>query len=216
MEKYFTIGNYSILAAEFVSAAIGLFYFKKLKDSPWKYFVYYLVFIFLQELFFKFNDGIFQMNKQNYYAFIGLPVQFIFMYWLFAYRSLKRKTLFYAATLLYIVSIPIQIQLKKLSVVLSISYSVGVLLLLVLVVLEFINQIKSDEILNFKSNRMFYILIAVVISYIGAGPLFIFFDELRIHFFEFWKVYYFYFIISSIIMYLLFALSFIWGKKVSS
>jgi hypothetical protein len=93
----------------------------------------------------------------------------------------------------------------------SLNTTVGNLFLLILVMLEFLNQIKSDMIMSFKENKMFYINIGVTLFYIGNMPFFaLYFDILEIP--KYWNNYYIYFMVSNCLMYLLFAASFVWGK----
>lgn len=213
MKDYITIGNTILLGVEFVSAFIAVLYYKKVKGTNWEIVVYFLSFIFLQELYFKFNPNIYTLGNKDYYLYFGMPVQFLFYYWLFAFNSLNNKKLFYFISSTLLISILIEFLFK--GKVVFLSYTVGTILLCFLVVLEFIKQIKSDEILNFKANRMFYIMIGVILSFIGTYPFYAFNNELRANYNAIWKAYYLYFIGSSITLYLLFAASFIWGKRQS-
>ncbi|MBV1924571.1 MAG: hypothetical protein KUG68_11150, partial [Flavobacteriaceae bacterium] len=86
-------------------------------------------------------------------------------------------------------------------------------LLIILVVLEFMKQIKNDDILKYKENKMFYINIGMVLFYVGSFPYSVFRFELYEHYFSVWNIYYTYFLFTNCILYLLFAASFIWGKK---
>ncbi|WP_272149004.1 hypothetical protein [Tenacibaculum aiptasiae] len=95
----------------------------------------------------------------------------------------------------------------------AINLTVGTILLSFLVVLEFIKQIKNDNILEFNRNKMFYITVGVILFYIGTYPFFAFNDILiKDKYIHIWNMYYIYFLISNYLMYLLFAASFIWGK----
>jgi hypothetical protein len=93
----------------------------------------------------------------------------------------------------------------------SLNTTFGTLLLLILVFIELIKQIKSDSIIYFKNNKMFYINIGVILFYIGNMPFFGWYYPI-LKFPEIWNSYYIYFMISNCIMYLLFAASFVWGK----
>ena len=92
------------------------------------------------------------------------------------------------------------------------SYTVGVFLLSIMVYLEFIKQIKSEDILNFQNNKMFYINIGILLFYVGTLPFFAFDKQLYLNNNELWSNYKTFFLLSVNIMYLLFAASFIWGK----
>lgn len=214
MYKIITEGlEYVLLLLEFLSALIAFFYLFKLKNTYWKWFCIYLIFIFFQEFYWFFNIYLGKITKQEYYAFLGIPIQYLFFYWLYALKSLKKKTLFIILCLIYIITIPIEFYLNAVDIVYSLNLTIGTLLLTLLIVLEFLNQMRTDIILKFKKNKMFYINIGVVLFYIGTYPLFAFYDLLsKEPYIEIGNLYYLYFRISVCLMYLLFIISFIWGK----
>ncbi|WP_271404938.1 hypothetical protein [Tenacibaculum soleae] len=217
MYKLYPYMNDILLGLEFFSALVALFYIQKLKKSYWKWFAVYLVFIFIQEFFWKFNSSFLSVRKQSYYAFIGIPFQYLFLYWLYAYKSLKNKKLFLILSFIYLLTfIPLELYNKKIITLYSINLTMGSIILIFLVVLEFIKQIKTDNILEFKENKMFYINIAIVLFYVGTYPFTAFYYELaKTPYIRIWNAYYLYFLISNCMMYLLFIASFIWGKHKS-
>jgi len=205
----------AMLFSEFFSALVGVLYLYKLRNSYWKWFSIYLIIIFLQEYFWiVINTGFYTWNVE-YYVFFGIPFQYIFLYWLYAYKSLKKKKLFILCSFVYLITIGIAVGFVALGQVLALSTTVGTLILTILVVLEFIKQIKNDDILKFRKNKMFYINIAMVLFYIGTYPYHVFGSELYNDFSKIDAIYYTYFLIANCIMYLLFAASFIWGKQQS-
>jgi len=214
LEYYSYIGNL-LLGIEFFSALVSIFYFQKVKHSHWKWFAIYLIFIFIQEFFWKFTPSFIGIRKQDYYVFFGIPIQYLFFYWLYAFKSLKNRKLFIICFLVYSITyIPLEIYFKKIDVVYSLNLTVGTILLTLLIVLEFIKQIKNDDILKFKENKMFYINIGVILFYIGTYPLFAFYDFFsKGTYTNIWNIYFLYFLITNCIMYLLFIASFIWGRN---
>lgn len=214
MLEYYPFLKKTLLGAEFIAALVALFYFPKLRHTYWKWFIFYLIFIFIQEFFWKFNSSFLNIRKQDYYVYFGIPIQYLFLFWLYALKSLKSKKKFVLFTSIYLLSfIPLYFIIKKINVVYSINLTIGTLLLLFLIVLEFIKQIKNDDILKFKENKMFYINLGVILSYIGTYPFFAFYDYLSKNIdSSIWDMYYLFFLFSTSIMYLLFTASFIWGK----
>ena len=165
---------------EFITLFIGVLKFKKIKATYWKWFVFYLIYIFI--------------------------------YWLYAYKSLKNKRLFWIFTFLFLSSLFGEEILNNSNFTFkSFNNTIGTFLLLILVILEFIRQIKSDRIIHFYSDKMFYINIGVILFYIGNMPFFGLY-QIILKYPSIWNNYYIYFMISNSIMYLLFAASFIWGK----
>lgn len=204
--------NSALVLVQFITALIGAIYLFKLKNSYWKWFSIYLIIIFIQECFWKFNVSIDNQYRVAYYVFFGVPVQYLFLYWLYALKSLKNKNLFLLSVIGYVLAIGASLFLKNINEVFSISISIGTIILLGLIILEFIKQTKTDNILKFKENKMFYINIGLILFYIGSFPLHVLGPELYKNHYDIWTMYQTYFLVTNIIMYILFAISFIWGK----
>ncbi len=154
-------------------------------------------------------------SKNVYYLLFGIPLEYIFLYWLYAKQSLKKEKLFYIFSILYIVTVLISWFVQETDDALSISLNTGSLLLTVLVVLEYLKQISDDSILKFRENSMFYINVGVILFYIGAHPFHVFQKYLYADYKVFIEYYYVYFLGANCSMYLLFIASFVWGKKKS-
>lgn len=198
---------------EFFCAIVALFYYRTLKNTYWKWFIFYLVLICLLESISFFVLKYFPYLRKYYYDLLVIPSEFIFLYWLYAYKSLQKRRLFWICTGLYLASfIPHLFFLNEMRLINSMSYTMGNFLIMVLVVLEFMKQIKSDNILMFQKNKMFYINIGVVLFYVGTLPFLAFDQFLFDNSIAIWSNYYTFFLLSCNLMYLSFAASFIWGK----
>ncbi|WNM18945.1 hypothetical protein [Flavobacterium capsici] len=204
---------YSLIYIELISFVAGIYYFKKFKDSYWKWFIYYLGLISLLG-FFQLHVIIEYFEEYNNYfgSYLIIPIEFMFFFWLYAYKSLKKKNLFWVFSFLYLLSFAMHSFIKKeISSFYSFNYVIGAFLLGILVFLEYMKQIKSDDIIKFKENMMFYINLGVSILYIGTLPFFSFYGiiikdlDLRMN-------YYLFFLIVNNFMYILFTLAFIWSK----
>lgn len=200
-------------STQFLSMLIGIRYIIRLKASYWKWFSIYLILIFAQEFFWLMKPNIQDKVREAYYVFFGIPIQYLFFFWLYALKSLKKKGLFLSCTALFLSSIVVTAVLKKQSEVIPIIVNLGNILLIYLFILEFMKQTKNDSILKFKENKMFYINIGLVLFYLANYPYVVFAKELFLGYKDLWNIYYSYFLISNCLMYLLFAASFIWGKE---
>ncbi len=199
---------------EGLSAFFAIIYFKNSNTKYWKYFALYLILIFVLDCLGRFGKFPVFFSKISFYNYLVIPFQFIFLYWLFAYKSLQKKVIFYIFSLLYLASfIPSEIYFNESKLIYSFNYTFGCLLLMILVILEYYKQINSDNILTFHQNKMFYINLGVSLFYIGTLPFYTFYTILYNDYSSIWKIYYIYFMISNIIMYFLFSISFIWGKQ---
>lgn len=173
----------------------------------------FLIAIFCCELFGKFGARFISYSNPSFFNYFVIPLEFIFFFWLYAYQSFKNKKLFYVFTLIYLLSFILnELYFIKNKNIFSFNYTVGSFLLMFLVVIEYYRQINSDDILNFTKNKMFYINLGVTLFYIGSLPFWAFYIQLLEHR-TIWDLYLIYFRLSGIIMYLLFASSFIWGKR---
>ena len=191
---------------------MALLHWPKLKNSYWKWFVTYLCTLFLIEAFSKWGLKNNPSYRAYLYDFFGIPIQFLFFYWLYAVKSLKNSGLFWMCILLYSLSfVPYFMLFSKGSIVFSLSYTVGNVLLMWMVFLEIFKQIKSEKILLFRSNFMFYINIGIMLFYIGTLPFFSFYG-LILKNENLWLSYYIFFMVANHIMYLLFICAFVWGK----
>lgn len=199
--------------SEGIAAVISVLYYNRIKNQYWKYFVFYLIFIFISEAIGKWGDHFIDYNKQAFYNYFVIPLQFIFFYWLYAAKSFEKPKLFYTLSAIYLLSfIPSEFIFTPDKVMFSLNYTLGCLILMILVVMEYYKQINSSNILDFDKNRMFYINLGVTLFYIGTLPFWTFFAFIRTYR-EIYNIYFAYFLVSAIIMYSLFSISFIWGKQ---
>ncbi|WP_241485944.1 hypothetical protein [Chryseobacterium angstadtii] len=207
----------SLIWMEGLAAIISLFYYNRSKkDRYWNVFSIYLIIMFISEAIGKWGYLFMDYNKPYFFNYFVIPLEFLFFYWLYAAKSLGRPKLFYILSLLYLLSfIPSEIFFTTKKIILSFNYTFGCLILMVLVIMEYYKQINSAEILNFSRNKMFYINLGVTLFYIGTLPFWTFFTLIK-NYRELHDIYFSYFLISGIIMYLLFSISFIWGKQSSS
>ncbi|MES2417178.1 MAG: hypothetical protein V4541_03270 [Bacteroidota bacterium] len=202
----------TLIWVQLLAAIVALIYLPKLKHSYWKWFVLYLCLIFIVEALSKWGLKAHASYRSYLYDFFGIPIQFLFFYWLYAIKSLKNKGLFWICTLLYGISfLPYFTIFEKGNIVYSLSYTVGNILLMIMVLLEIFKQIKSEKILLFRENFMFYINIGIMLFYIGTLPFFSFYG-LILKNESLWNNYYIFFMLANHIMYLLFISAFIWGK----
>ncbi|PKV50789.1 hypothetical protein ATE84_2856 [Aquimarina sp. MAR_2010_214] len=203
------------LGLEVISALVGLIYLFKLRKSYWKWFSIYLIFIVLQEIIWLGKRSFLGLIDRDYFAYVGIPIQFLFFYWLYAYKSLKLKKIFWIFSFVYLVNLPLKLFIEENDQVYSINVGVGTILLSILVILEFFKQIKNENILQFWQNKMFYINVGVILYYIGTLPFQVFFDYLKDNNKTILDYYYVYFLIANCFMYLLFSISFLCGNQKS-
>ena len=204
--------NQVLLLVQFLSFITGIMYFKKVNNSIWKWFILYLAIIFCNEFFYRTICEFLNISNTLYYFYYAIPIQFIFLYWLYS-KILNKEYLFFIFVSLYILSLILYViftKEDKISCFNPYTYLFGSLLLFILVILEFLKQINSDEIIYFYRNKMFYINIGVFLFYVGTAPFYSFLKLFDVRIISLYSNFSYG---LNCFMYLLFSASFIWGKQ---
>lgn len=199
-----------------IATLAGFMHWKKIKDSYFKWFPPYLLIILLAEYtgrYFKVTG----MLKTNFifFNYAIIPFEFLFFFWLFHMSFILQKynRLPVICLLVYIASIiPDWIYFhNKTYWFYSFSYTVGNLLLLILIFRFFFNLILSSSILFYRQSMLFWISTGLLLFYLGTFPYF----GLRNTLMAERKILIAYTSLVNILnclMYLMFTISFIWGK----
>lgn len=204
---------------EVLACVTGFLCWKKIRNSYWKVFPVYLSIIVLTELlgeYFLYIKGNLELNNAVY-RYFGVPVQFFFFYWLFYQyfaKTVRNKWPVYAAVIYLGAWLVDQTYLKSVRLFFdSFSYVIGCILLLILLLIYFIRFIKSDELLKYKSSMMLWVSLGVMIFYVGTLPFWGVRTTLVLQYPDIFYVYWHVQFIFCCLMYLLFSVSFIWGKQ---
>jgi hypothetical protein len=203
---------------EFSACITGFIYWKKIRHSYWRWFPVYLGIIVLTEItaeYFSYARADYGVNR-NIYRFFGIPFEFLFLFWLFHqyfYKTSKTKwPLFSAAVYLICLLVDILYVGKMKLFFDSFSYTIGNMLLLVLLLMFFLKFIKSDEILEYRRSMMFWVCLGLIIFYLGSLPFYGLKTTLYHLDHDFYYLYLYIQFGLNYLMYILFALSFIWGR----
>jgi len=204
-----------LFAVEAAAAVTGIFFWRKVKNSHFKYFVIFLLYIFLSDFAGPIIDA-FGVDNNGYYDFFVIPVEFLFYYWLFykSFNGMAYKQLVWACSAAYIISVLVDILYfsKHNFFFYSFSYSIGNLLLLLLILLFFIQLTNSSGVLSYKRNMMFWICTGLLIYFLGSFPFYGLRNTFIAKYHHLHLVYSYVVFAFDYLMYLMFALSFIWGK----
>ncbi len=206
-----------LLGLESIAAISGFIVWRKIRHTYWKWFAVYLGIIAVTELVCEFYiQHINQKLHADIFFYFAIPLQFLFFFWLLnQYENTKGKNkLAITSASIYIMSLLIdQLFARNTSYwFLSFSYTVGNVLLLILIIRLIFRFIRSDEIIEFKQVMMFWVASGIMIFYLGSLPYYGMFNTLSTTFGPAINLYWYIQIILNCIMYILFTLSFIWGK----
>jgi hypothetical protein len=171
-------------AAAFIT---GFAYWRKLKNSYWRFFPVYLLCIFLCEMTGKLLNSLDMLTANRHlYEWFVIPMEFFFFFWLF-YRSFaEAKDKLWAIGSCIVFSccwlfdelyiLPHGYKYH------SFTYTSGVVLLLMLIILYFIRVARSDDaIRSIRSNTLFWVCVGLLLFFVGSYPYYGLRDFLLTH-----------------------------------
>jgi len=212
-----TVLQYILYGLELTACITGIIFWVKIKNSFLKWFPVYLGFIVLAEqsgnwLHYIKEDQI----KGNLITYFVIPVEFLFFYWVYyktAVTDSGRRLVIYC-TGIYAAGFILDLLffIGKEYYFMSFSYCIGNLALLIIIIAFFIQFAKSDKIIHFKTELLFWISLGLLIFYLGTLP---YFGLLLLLYDEYREVYYVYsnlMFVCNCIMYSLFSIGFICTK----
>lgn len=202
---------------ELLACIVGIACFKNVRNNYWKWFVVYLTVIVFAELLSEYLLMIKHLPNQWIYTWFVIPFEFLFFFWLyFQYfkNTSYRNQLFLLVTTGYLTCYIVDmVYLRKLQFAFSsFSYMAGSIFLLVLIIIFFIKLIRSNEILEYKKDMMFWVSVGLLIFFLGSLPFYGLWNTLRYNYPNGFNTYWIVQIGFDFIMYIFFALAFIWGK----
>ena len=204
---------------EISSCITGFVFYKKIKNSYWRWFPVYLGIISATELiaeYFLYAEGNLRMND-NIYRFFGIPFEFLFLFWLFYqyfFKTSQSKWPLFAMVGYIICLLADLLFVGKMKLFFdSFSYTIGNILLLVLLIMFFLRFIKSEEILHYKSSMMFWVSVGLLVFYLGSLPFYGLRTTLYNQYPGFFYLYWYIQFGLNYLMYILFSLAFIWSKQ---
>lgn len=203
----------ALIGFELLAGIVGLIKWQNIKNTYWKYFPFYLILIALLE-----NTLYYWLSPKlvnNLEAFVVIPFEFLFFFWLF-YRNSQKKSFILIGFFVYLLSFFMEMvfaEKVKSGLFLSFSYSIGNLILLIFILQYFYKLAYSDRILYFYKERMFWVAFGLLVFFLGTFPYFGLYNLLLTKYFNLLISYTWVEIFLDYAMYLLFAASFIWGKE---
>lgn len=217
MSRYDLIIN-GLHVLELLACIAGVLSWKKIKDTYWKWFPFYLLLIVIAEV-----TAIFVNNYQGVkagagiYRYFAMPLQMLFFFWLFyqEFKPYRRRVLPVIATLLFIGAYIYELVAVGTleGWINSFSYTVGNVLLAGLIIVFFLRFIQTDRLLNFKADTMFWVSIGALIFYVGSLPYYGLYNILRTDENMHILVIYWYFQMAfNYLMYTCFIIAFLWGR----
>lgn len=226
LKQYYALITYGV---ELLAAVTGLLCLKKYKTTAAKYFIYFLVYVFILELLgnypkaLKYIDGAYLIKdtliETNYWWFnlfgrIGfslfLSIIFYNILTIKIYKKIIKHTVSILISIAFLYSfLNFQTIFKTSDIVLTF---ISLSLILTCLVLYFLEMLQSYKVLNFYNELYFYISSAFLIWYLITTPLIfyqIYFSTADWSFiFLKWQI----FLFANVFMYLTFTFALIYCK----
>lgn len=218
--------KHGLIVTELAASVVGFLNWNKIRNSYWKWFPVYLAVVVLVEV-----NGTLLMallddpaNKKwegtrlnsAMFRYFGIPIQFLFFFWLFSRYFYKQKEYKWPliGAAIYILSWIIEMLFfeKVHTWFMSFSYTIGNIMFLVMIILFFVRFVNSEEILNYRSSMMFWVSLGLMSFYLLTFPFYALRNTL---WYNYTGVFYIYQSVSlalDYLMYLFFIIAFIWGR----
>lgn len=202
-----------LIVPETIAAITGCLTWKKWKQSYLKWFVIYLHVIVVCEICNRLDFIQNNASVANVFKYV-VPIEVLFINWFFSKAFVfNKRVLIFIGLILYILSwIAENTFLTGTGYFFkSLSYTLGNLFISIYVILFFVEFVKSDKILGYKKMAVFWIVLGMLLFYLGTFPFYGLYNEIVKNRTLFRSVAWVA-ISLDYCMYLLFTIGFIWGK----
>lgn len=203
---------------ELLACVTGFAYWRKIHKSYWKWFPVYLGLIVMIELAGKILMNVYNDREANLtlYNYFGIPIQFLFFFWVFYkfFEEEKFRRWPIAGLSIYLACWVAErfFLVATRTWFMSFSYTIGNVILLVLIILFFIKFINSNEILKYRQSMMFWVSLGLLSFYLGTFPYYALRNTLLGNYKQLVNVYAYISFGLDYLMYIFFTIAFIWGK----
>ncbi|AXT53621.1 hypothetical protein D1818_23375 [Aquimarina sp. BL5] len=183
--------EFSFTAAEFLAALVGIIYIYKYRvDNATRYFVYFLCFSFFVELLGELptliknnesldflNNTLLAKNAWFYNIYTIISILFYVCYFKYYLKSRYLKNILNILLLVFLLSSIVNLIITDVFFVRQSSYVMvfGTFLILISVFFYFFEMLKSEKILEFNKDFVFYVGVGASIFHLCITPLFIYF-----------------------------------------
>jgi hypothetical protein len=212
-DQIYTWIKYGLNFFEILACVIGFLHWKKIRKTYWKLFPVYLFLIVCVELTGKLLNKGFNVIL---YSYFGIPLTFLFFFWLFSKYFENRKERKWPLIGMAIYCLAWLGEMFFFNEAdpsfISFTYTFGNVILAVFVLLFFLRFISSDDILGYRSNMMFWVCCGLLIFYLGSLPLYGLWNTLSNDYKTVFNVYWIVHMVLNYTMYIFFSIAFIWGK----
>jgi hypothetical protein len=203
-----------------IVGAFGLIKTQNAPKSYWTTFPWFLLLVGAMDGFGLFINEYLSKEypKLNfyYYQLFAIPLQVIYYMWIINKNIISKKKLFIIGSIIFYLSAIVEaLSLFKTDGYFfnSVSYMIANVIMLANILRYFYQLSKSDRILVFYQERMFWVCLGLLIFWLGALPFFGIFNYLLKHFHAIFIIYFNVILIFNYLMYTCFLVSFLWTER---
>ena len=208
-----SIGHYLVV----IVAITAVLFYKKYKDTPLRFFPYFLGYMVLLEYVGKYISKGYTVPNIWWYN-IGMNIEVLFYLFVFyQYNSSKsvKKFILYGGIIYELYFLTNYLLLSNSwNDIQSIPYSFGSLLVILAVFAFLIELFKSDQVLQVHKFLIFWVSIGLLFYYLISMPLNVIRFSLinRVSYTKSWSIVFSIQYVANILMYLSFIYGFIWSS----
>lgn len=218
MEKYINDIKIVLLVAEALAAVAGFLYWKKLKETFWKYLPIYLLWVSLAEWTGRYFAAM-EWYGVNYYwyTFLVIPTEYFFWFWLLRRitpTDSKTYSLPLAFGLGYVAVFVIDVLFLSNQVYFfsSFSSSIGSIFLIILLLTYYYRVIFSANLIHYTSRLESWVTIGLFSNFLLSFPYYGMLNTLITNHYQIFLIYQPVVLSIATTMYICFIIGFIWGK----
>lgn len=209
------VWKHLVFCCEWIAAIAGIWAWKQVRHTWYKYFVAYLLFIAIGDISAHYT-GVFIAKpiRTALYNWLLIPTQFLCLYW-FYYRCFTKPL--YKKYCVAFAVFSIVLRILEFTVwenanfsFSSLSYLISSVFLFALIMMYLVQFMRSDDIVHYHRNFSFWVTLGLLVYYLGTFPLFAFYNYLtsveKDFFYVYWRVQ----MGLNMLMYLIFSFAIIW------
>lgn len=160
------------------TALISILFFKKLKETVYSFFIYYVIFVFFIELLGFLFAKVYNMNTDPIYnTYVIVTPIFYFLFYKSLFKKENNKKVMNFFLIIYFLFTLYDMLILKSNFMNDFFVNnmvFGSILIVIMLILFLIEIISNEEIIfNIKKSLIFWISIGALLFYIGSTPIII-------------------------------------------
>tara|TARA_R110002049_G_scaffold355_1_gene2091 strand:+ start:2875 stop:3531 length:657 start_codon:yes stop_codon:yes gene_type:complete len=177
--EVFTFLTNVVITLEGIAALVSILYYKKVNNTPLKFFPLILIYIFVNEFSAEYTYRYFGTNVPQYNVYnIIFFLFFYYVFWSYV-KNAKHKQWIKIGAIIFILSCFVNVLFQSfVREPQLLTYVLGACLLIFCIILYYIEILTTSKILLINQDFLFWISVGLLLFYVGYIPI-----KLTRHFF---------------------------------